>query len=596
MKRVLHICEGKGINLPIEAVTQTFAILAKRRVGKTYTASVMAEEMLKLFLQIIIIDPTDAWWGLRSSKDGKGPGYPILVLGGEHGDLPLSPESGELVAKLVVEKKLSVILSLFHMRKNEQIRFCTAFFETLYRLNRDPVHVFIDEADAVAPQNPMKGAERCLGAVDDIVRRGGLHGIGTTLITQRAAVLNKDVLTQTEVLITLQTTSPQDIDAQDRWVKMNGTKEQRDQFLESVASLPKGTAWIWSPSWLDVFMKVKIRERETFNSSKTPEVGEKRVVPKKMARVDLEKIKEQIEATVEKSKIDDPRLLRQKITELQTQVKKMEKQMPAAFTKLPKAAPVEKLGKTKIVEVPILPKRQMNRLTKLLKSMDSGLKSLKGFLEAMSLQGSLEPMKSSTPAVMSTKFVYKAEPPKSVGKMPPRTEVPVTPKPVVAKVDLGNGEHKIVSGQRKMLEVLAAKNPISRTDLAILSGIAYTSGTYSTYLSELKNLGYAAEAPGGFLVPGSAKLPQELAAAVISTQDLADMWKKRDMCRGERGMFDVLLQNYPTPISRQELAEKSDLMMSGTFSTYLSKLKRYGLVVDAEGGGLKAHDALFAYS
>ena len=32
--------------LPLEAVTDTFGILAKRGVGKTYTASVLAEELL----------------------------------------------------------------------------------------------------------------------------------------------------------------------------------------------------------------------------------------------------------------------------------------------------------------------------------------------------------------------------------------------------------------------------------------------------------------------------------------------------------------------------------------------------------------------
>ena len=41
----LHI--SNDLSLPIEAVTQTFAILAKRRVGKTYTASVIAEEFVK---------------------------------------------------------------------------------------------------------------------------------------------------------------------------------------------------------------------------------------------------------------------------------------------------------------------------------------------------------------------------------------------------------------------------------------------------------------------------------------------------------------------------------------------------------------------
>ena len=64
-----------GLSLPLEAVTQTFAILAMRGVGKTHTASVLAEEFCDARLPFAVLDPTGAWWGLRASADGKGAGY-----------------------------------------------------------------------------------------------------------------------------------------------------------------------------------------------------------------------------------------------------------------------------------------------------------------------------------------------------------------------------------------------------------------------------------------------------------------------------------------------------------------------------------------
>jgi uncharacterized protein len=64
--------------LPAEAVTETFAILAKRGVGKTYTASVLVEELLKAALRTVVVDPVGVWWGLRASADGKRPGLPIV--------------------------------------------------------------------------------------------------------------------------------------------------------------------------------------------------------------------------------------------------------------------------------------------------------------------------------------------------------------------------------------------------------------------------------------------------------------------------------------------------------------------------------------
>jgi DNA helicase HerA-like ATPase len=64
------------LKLPIDAVTQTFAVMGIRGSGKTHTASVMAEEMLKAGQPIVIYDPTGAWFGLKTSADGKRPGHP----------------------------------------------------------------------------------------------------------------------------------------------------------------------------------------------------------------------------------------------------------------------------------------------------------------------------------------------------------------------------------------------------------------------------------------------------------------------------------------------------------------------------------------
>jgi uncharacterized protein len=52
---------SKDLSLPVEALTQTFAILAKRGAGKTYTAAVMVEEMLKAGLQLVVVDPVGVW-------------------------------------------------------------------------------------------------------------------------------------------------------------------------------------------------------------------------------------------------------------------------------------------------------------------------------------------------------------------------------------------------------------------------------------------------------------------------------------------------------------------------------------------------------
>lgn len=323
MKRLNSLQISHDLALPLEVVTQTFAILAKRRVGKTYSASVLAEEMMKAGLPFCVLDPTGAWWGLRAKADGKTEGYPVVIIGGAHGDVPLEPTAGRVLADLVVDHPGWYVIDMSQTNSGaEQDRIAGDFAEQLYRRKANkpfPFHLFVDEADSFAPQQAFPNQKKMLGAFEALVRRGGIRGIGTTLITQRPAVLNKNVLTQADNLLVLQITSPQDRTAIEDWAKGYGTKEERAQMLGELASLGKGEAWFWSPGQLDIFRRVRIRERETFNSSATPKPGETVIAPQRLAAVDLDKLRDKIASTIEKAKADDPKILRARIADLELQ-------------------------------------------------------------------------------------------------------------------------------------------------------------------------------------------------------------------------------------------------------------------------------------
>jgi uncharacterized protein len=109
--RTLHIAEG--FSLPAEAVTHTFAILAMRGAGKSNAAVAMAEEMYKAGLHWVAIDPKGDWWGIRSSADGKSPGLPVVIFGGQHGDLPLEPDAGAFIAELILDQMITCVMEDF---------------------------------------------------------------------------------------------------------------------------------------------------------------------------------------------------------------------------------------------------------------------------------------------------------------------------------------------------------------------------------------------------------------------------------------------------------------------------------------------------
>jgi hypothetical protein len=349
-----HLKISPTLSLPLDFVTSTQAILAKKGKGKTYKASVQAEELLDAQQQIVAIDPTGAWWGLRSSADGKHAGYPITIFGGEHGDVELQPTAGEVIADAIATEHFSAVIDLTLFRKGEALRFMAAFLETLYRKNRAALHLFIDEADVVAPQKTFGPDEaRVLGACEDIVRRGRIRGIGCTLITQRPQVLNKNVLSQVDMLTALGMNHPKDIGAIRDWVAVHGDEAQAKQMIADLPALPQGEAWIWAPA-ADIFKRVTFRDRRTFDSGKTPKAGERKVLPKVLAPVDIQRLGQTIAATVEQQKANDPKALRAKVAEL-------EKQLAA------KPAPVTvAAGKTKTVEKPVIKDAQLTRIEKLI--------------------------------------------------------------------------------------------------------------------------------------------------------------------------------------------------------------------------------------
>lgn len=227
--------------------------------------------MQKIGIPIVVIDGMGIWWGLRVSADGLHAGLPIVVFGGEHADLPLVPEKAAEMARAVVESNISCVLDLSPFSKYAARKIVSAFLNELYRLNRVERHVFIEESDLWAPQRPIGQDEAlCLSAVDNFVRRGGNHNLGCTLITQRSAVLNKDILTQSDCLVVLRTPAPQDKKAIQAWVEeqTEEDKSKLNKWYDTLKELENGEAWVWHPEKPAIFVKVKFRQRETFHATR----------------------------------------------------------------------------------------------------------------------------------------------------------------------------------------------------------------------------------------------------------------------------------------------------------------------------------------
>src|SRR3954447_11204707 len=205
--------------LPTAALDDRIAIVGTVGSGKTYTAKGFVERLLDAGARVTIVDPLGVWWGLRAGAEGNA-GYPVIVFGGRHADVPLTADMGTPLGRLIAQQALASVVDLSELGSNAARRcFMTAFAEAIYEANKEPLHLVFDEADLWAPQRPIKGWEGLLGHIEEIVRRGRVRGFIPWLITQRPAVVHKDVLSQADILITMKLTASQDRDAIGAWIE-----------------------------------------------------------------------------------------------------------------------------------------------------------------------------------------------------------------------------------------------------------------------------------------------------------------------------------------------------------------------------------------
>jgi hypothetical protein len=162
-----------------------------------------------------------------------------------------------------------------------------------------PRHLFIEEAPEFVPQRAAhRVTAQCKEAVERLVRLGRNRGYGVTLISQRPATVDKDVLSQCENLFVLRTPGPHDRRALEEWIEAKATARGLEKFLGELAGLANGTAWFWSPQWLDRFERVRIRQRMTYHPGATRTIGE---APKAVALADVGRFVEQLKRQLTKT-------------------------------------------------------------------------------------------------------------------------------------------------------------------------------------------------------------------------------------------------------------------------------------------------------
>jgi uncharacterized protein len=579
--------------IPKDVVTSTLIVYGGKGMGKTNLGAVLVEELSKQNLRWCALDPLGVWWGLRYSQDGKSAGVECVILGGSHADFPIEPTGGAVVADMVVDETANFIIDFSRKPSGEmwsigeKIRFITDYAYRLFQrqgelvggVRREPIFQLLDEAARYIPQiipagNPQLAM--CVAAWEQLVEEGRNIGIGVGLLTQRSARMNKSVSEVADAILSFRIVGPNSISAIMDWLGEHVPKERIKAMIEQVRSLERGSCLVVSPGWLQFEGVIKIRERQTFDSSATPKPGERaRRVSGEGAKPDLAKYEERMKATIERVKESDPKALKAEVARLKQELLKKHASVASAASVKPVIDERAIERAVKAATEPLIKqlatiKQRVNRVVGkavgemigLGNTLQAGLKDIAD-LEIPSLPAATTPM----PA-------------------PARTQTP-TLRPAPASSN-GHSDSSLPKGEQIILRAIAQyEQGAQRDQLTVLTG--YKRSTRDAYIQRLREKAFVVEDGRGGVIA-----TQEGIAALGSAfeplptgEALQEYWLNR-LPEGERKIFAALLG-----LSRESLEEMTGYKRS-TRDAYIQRLQSRRLVEIVGRGEIRPSENLFA--
>lgn len=560
--------------IPEAALHQHVAVLGKTGSGKTFAAkAAIVEPLLAAHKRVGVVDPTGAWWGLRSSRDGKGAGFPVLVLGGDHGDLPLPALGGAAVARLLVEQGVNLVADTSQLTVGERTRWMIDFAGTLYRVNRAPLHLILDEAHNFAPQGkvPDPDTGKMLHATNNLASGGRSRGIRLTMITQRPQKLHKDALTSADTLIAMRVLAPHDRLAVEDWIKGCGDPAQGKEVLNSLAGLQRGEGWVWYPEGAHL-ARVKFPQIKTFDSSATPTEGSTIAAPKGAAEMDLTEIRAALADAVKEAEDNDPKLLRKQIAMLKDQLEDARRQPVADMKVLDEAEQKGYLRGLDAIE-PVI-----RRVLTIKDTLDSEWEGI--HQDRMRIRRA-EPTET-----------YANRHASGIQRPAPAAPVKHSDQFAPLRKSASSADSALPKSERLVLTALA-QYPQGRTkvQVAILTGYSVNGGGFNNAIGSLRS--------AGRLEGGSERLTITQAGIdALGTfqplprgRELLAYWYGQ-LGKAERKALEALAEAYPRTLSKAQIASLAGYEQDGGgFNNALGKLRSLELI--SGRGEIKASEDLF---
>jgi uncharacterized protein len=517
--------------------SQGNAVLGIRDSGKSYTSTYLAERLLDAGIPFVAFDPIGLWRFLRVGT-GDFPGYPVVVAGGQHGDLPLTPDAAPEIVRAAMREGVSVVLDLYSMEltKADWKRIVERSVRVLLYENKAHGlrHIFIEEAAEFCPQRigPDQGA--VYAEIEKLARMGGNALLGYTLINQRAEEVNKAVLELCDGLFLHRQKGRNSLTALSKWLDIAGAAGTRD-VIEALPTLPQGDCFLWAAGSATP-VRVHVPEKRTYHPDRRAMRDD--VLPKDHEPVDVgawvEQMSRNLAAQLEAAAENDPARLKKRIAELERQTRSTPAPDPDTLHRAAESGRDQ--GRQEMRE------RFGRMLDELRAALDRGTAGDK-------------PAASNPPP---------PAPPR------PRHHAP---------------DERISGPQQRIVEALAWLRMIGigqgdRVRVAMLAGQSPRSSGYEKNVSTLKSKGLIDYPSPGYLAltPEGAKWGVDLPGFPLTTEHLHA--SIRDHVSGPQWrILAALIDAYPHALTRDDLARRAhQSVLSSGFEKNVSTLRSLGFI------------------
>lgn len=550
--------DGTEVKADLNAlIAQRLLIAGNSGSGKSYLLRLIAE-LICTQMPVIIFDLEGEFATLREKFD--------FLLVGSGGETALDIRTAKVLMQRILEHRVSAIFDLSEMEKPERERYVKAVCEAAINSPKNlwrPTCFIFDESHELCPES-SKGQSECKAAVLAFPAKGRKRRFMSVFATQRLHKLSLDARAEMLNRLIGMMFESDDIEQAAKLAGIFG-KEELMKFREQMRSMEAGNFYgfgraISIRTILFKTGKVQTTHGQHDKTHKfTAPPPTKKIMGLLPQLADLpSEAKEEAERKNEDAKLIQN--LRHELNTVRADVL-LWKKVAAENQSQVESDKINRRAIDFILQI----KSTLNPAVNSLKDVQSHLDQLRDDLS-----------KKTTAAKLPAPEIKRVE-----RVAPIQREPSSNPRTIdgVKKLAGVSTDGKPSAGLRRIMISLAQCGALSRKKIGVRTGLVTSSGTFGTYISSARTMGWIAGNDDALAITQTGLDVLGSYEQLPTGRSLYVYWMNQFGAGGVARILQAICESYPAPLSKHEVAERAGLAASsGTFGTYLSTLRGLDLI------------------